>query len=52
MKERASLQKLIKDLREQLEAEQASRGRLADKVQRKLAAAEQEVGELGLSGAC
>lgn len=41
--ERGGLQKRIKELQEALEAEQGARGKLADKVQRKLAAAEQEV---------
>lgn len=43
--ERASLQKKIHELKEQLEAEQAARARLQDKVQRKLSAAEHEVRE-------
>lgn len=42
--ERAGLQKRVAELGEALEAEAAGRAKLTDKVARKLAAAEQEVG--------
>ena len=51
-KERSALVARVKQLQQRLEEEQASRGQLKERVQRKLAEAEQEVGGVRVGGRC
>ena len=52
LKERSALVARVKQLQQRLEEEQASRGQLKERVQRKLAEAEQEVGGVRVGGGC